>query len=406
MTRTLRLAALVLALSGTAGALAIGATGCSTLGSSGGSPEGLPHNGTGPYRDLDDEETGVRPANRAIAIGNASIESAMVASDGSLFYASAPVMGRPMPDAGPPGDDAGPIDAGLVADSGPPDAGSMPDAGPSAPSFAAPDWTAHGARTISRSAPREAMGLSFTTRSPGFDVGTAVLEAESSWEGGYVSDPWALVRDDGSVLLYYAAAGGIGVATASSVAGPYDGSDAPIAPAHDGIVPRRPSVIDTRLLVGASHPFLMYYEDGDAIVVAGSSDGLSFTTIGALSLVPMPARDERDAEEIAVGGPGALVVTSPAQRSFVRLYYESRRSNGNTLITLAASPDGATFEAFGRPVIAGNDTDSRTRRFPSAVEIDDRLSLLYTWSGNSPGASEGTIFVGIAPSGVRLAPEM
>jgi hypothetical protein len=165
-------------------------------------------------------------------------------------------------------------------------------------------------------------------------------------------------------------------------------------------------VIDTRLLAGASHPFLMYYEDGDSIVVAGSSDGVSFTTIGALSLTPMPARDERDAEEIAVGGPGALVVTSPAQRSFVRLYYESRRGNGNTLITLAASPDGATFEAFGRPVIAGNDNDSRTRRFPSSIEIDDRISLLYTWSSNSPGASEGTVFVGIAPAGVRLAPEM
>ncbi|MFN7701184.1 MAG: hypothetical protein ACK5U8_25050 [Deltaproteobacteria bacterium] len=392
MSRATRSGAMALAC-----ALAsLAAAGCSTLGSKGSSPEGLPHNGTGPSRALDDEETDVRPANRAIALGSASIESGRVAGDGSLFYASAVVMVRPSPDAGR--SDAGPSDAGL-SDAGPSDAGPPPS-----PRFAAPDWTGHGPRTISRSAPRQAEGLSFTTRSPGFGLGAEVLGATHPWEGGYVSDPWALVREDGSVLLYYAAEGGIGVATASSVAGPYEGSTTPQIAAHEGVVPRRPSVIETRLLAGASHAFLMYYEDGGSIAVAGSSDGLSFTPLGELALPAMPARDERDGDEVEVGGPGAIVVTSPARRSFVRLFYESRRSNGNTLVTLAASADGDAFEAFGRPVIAGNDADSRSRRFPSPAVIDERISLLYTWSGDSPGASEGTIFVGIAPAGVRLAP--
>ncbi len=365
--------------------------GCATLGGTPGVPEGLPHNGTGPFRDLDPAETSVRsPRGAAIAIAATTIDSAMVASDGSLFYASAMAMARPTPDAGTE-------DAGVSDDAGMP---MMPDAGPAPASFAAPDWTAHGPRSISRSTPAAAMGLDFVTNAPSFVAGTSVLTSSQAWEGGYVSDPWALVRADGSVLLYYAAEGGIGVATAASAAGPFTGSASPVI-AAGATTPRRPSVIETRLLTGASHPFLMYYEDDGHILVAGSSDGLAWTPIGPLAFTPMAARDDRDGDEIEIGGPGALVVTSPANRSFLRLYFESRRSNGNTLITLAASPDGATFEEFGRPVV-----EARDRRFPSAFEIDDRISFLYQWAPDGLGTSQGTIFVGIAPAGLRLAPEM
>lgn len=380
------------------------APGCATLGGTAGEPEGLPHNGTGPFRDLDPDETNVRsPRGAALAIGGVTIDSAMVASDGSLFYAGAMAMARPMPDAGMPQDAGVPTDAGVVDDSGVvADAAvpTTPDAGPAPATFAAPDWSAHAARSISRSAPVAAMGLDHVTNSPSFAAGSAVLSASQPWEGGYVSDPWALIRADGSVLLYYAAEGGIGVATGASVSGPFTGSASPVI-AAGASTPRRPSVIETRLLSGASHAFLMYYEDDGRILVAGSSDGLAWSAIGTVSLTPMPARDDRDGDEIEIGGPGAIVVTSPANRSFVRLYYESRRSNGNTLITLAAAPDGATFESFGRPVV-----EARDRRFPSAFEIDDRISFLYQWAPDGLGTSQGTVFVGVAPAGLRLAPEM
>jgi hypothetical protein len=381
--------------------------GCSTLGTKGGEPEGIPHNGTGPYRDLDVNETMVRtPRSAALSLTNESMDSAMVARDGSLFYGSAEVLPVMRPDAGMP-DAAMSDDAGMLEDAGPldaatlpdafvsPDAG-VPDAGPPGPvRFASPDWAQHRARRISRSPARAG--------NPGFDQGTVVLEASQPWEGGWVSDPWAVIRDDGSVLLYYAAEGGIGVATASSVAGPFTASSAPVIAASAEAVPRRPSVVETGLLTGASHALLMYYELDGAIVAAGSADGRTFEPIGPV-LDPvrdaMPARDDRDGEEIETGGPGALVVTSPAGRSFVRLYYESRRSNGNTLITLAASGDGATFETFGRPVV-----EERDRRFPASFEIDDRTSLLYQWGPGGIRPNQGTIFVGIAPGGVRLAPE-
>ena len=366
------------------------APGCATLGGTGGEPEGLPHNGTGPFRDLSVAETNVRaPSGAAIAIAGVTFDSAMVASDGSLFYAAAMALPRSMPDAGVP-DDAGVIDGG---------AGS-PDAGGSTRRWADPDWTAHAARTISRSPATPAMGLDHVTNNPAFAAGTTILSASQPWEGGYVSDPWAVIRGDGSVLLYYAAEGGIGVATGASVSGPFTSGASPVI-AAGATTPRRPSVIETRLLTGASHPFLMYYEDDGRILAAGSRDGLVWSPIGTVSLTPMPARDDRDGDEVEVGGPGAIVVTSPAQRTFVRLYYESRRSNGETLVTLAAAPEGATFEAFGRPVV-----EARDRRFPSAYEIDDRISFLYTWGPDGPGTSDATTFVGIAPGGVRLVPEM
>jgi len=366
--------------------LALGACacvgGCATLGGGGGEPEGLPHNGTGPFRDLDTDETMGTPAGAALSITNVSMDSAMVASDGSLFYGAA----RTLPPVAMP-------DAGVMDDAGVgSDAGGARDAGGGPPTFVAPDWARHQPRTISRSPARAG--------NPGFDAGTEILAATAAWQGGYVSDPWAVLRADGSVLLYFAAEGGIGVATASSPSGPYTAQASPVIAASGASVPRRPSVIDTRLLTGASHPFLMYYElDGD-IVAAGSTDGLAFSPIGPITLAVMPARDDRDGDEVEVGGPGALVVTSPAQRSFVRLYFESRRSNGNTLVTLAASPDGATFEPFGRPVV-----EERDRRFPSAIEIDDRVSLLYQWGPRDRTASRSMILVGIAPGSVRLAPE-
>ncbi len=364
------------------------ASGCATLGGDAAEPEGLPHNGTGPFRDLDSDETMVTPGGAALSIANVSMDSAMVASDGSLFYAAARTLpAGPMPDAGAVDDAGAGSDSGVGSD-----AGLAPDAGGGPLTFAAPDWARHQPRTISRSPARAG--------NPGFDAGSEILAASSAWEGGYVSDPWAVLRDDGSVRLYYAAAGGIGVASASSPSGPYTAQPSPVIAASGSSVPRRPSVIDTRLLAGASHPFLMYYELDGAILVAGSSDGLSFSPIGPLTLTPMPARDDRDGDEVEVGGPGALVVTSPAQRSFVRLYFESRRSNGNTLVTLAASADGTTFEAFGRPVV-----EERDRRFPSAIEIDDRVSLLYQWAPRDRAASRSMIAVGIAPGSVRLAPE-
>jgi hypothetical protein len=371
-----RSAALALCLSAALAPLFVSA--CSTLGGAPAEPVTLPHNGTGPYRELDVLETNVMPAGQAIALPSESVDNAMIAPDRSLFYASA-IFNAVMP-----------VDAGMPADAGPPG----PDAGPTGPATTlGPNWLNHMPRRISRSAGRSG--------NMGFDVGTVVLEATQAWEGSYVTDPWVVQGPSGDWRLYYATEAGIGVATAASPEGPFTHGSAPILASAGTSIPRRPSVVATRGLEGASHPFLLFFERDGRIETAGSADGLSFTPIGPLTLAPMRARDDRDGEEESVGGPGAVVVTTITGRSFLRLYYESRRSNGSTLLTLAASPNGATFEDFGRPVV-----NTLGRRFAAPFELDERISLLVQWSPPPRGArNQGVLVIGIAPAGARLAPE-
>ncbi len=347
---------------------------CSTLGGPPAEPVTLPHNGTGPYRDLDELETNVMPEGSAIALTGESIDNGMIAPDRSLFYASAVFVPPP------------PVDAG-VGDAGVSDAGVGPAI------TLGPNWDNHMPRRISRSAGRSG--------NMGFDPGTVVLEATEAWEGSYVTDPWLIPGPSGNWMLYYATSAGIGVATAASPSGPFTHGTAPIIAASGTSVPRRPSIVSTAGLEGASHPFLLFYERDGHIETQGSSDGLSFTPIGQITLAPMAARDDRDGDEQSIGGPGAVVVTTPLGRSFLRLYYESRRSNGTAIITLAASPDGVTFENFGRPAVS-----ELGRRFASPFVLDERISLLVQWAASPRGASgEGSLFIGIAPAGARLAPE-
>lgn len=348
---------------------------CSTLGGAPAEPVTLPHNGTGPYRDLDELETNVMPQGSAIALTGESIDNGMIASDRSLFYASAILIPTV------------PVDAGL-SDAGVSDAGAT---GPA--TTLGPNWANHMPRRISRSVGRSG--------NMGFDIGVVVLEATAAWEGTYVTDPWLIAGPSGDWMLYYATAAGIGVATAASPGGPFTHGSAPIIAGSATSVLRRPSIVSTEGLVGASHPFLLFYERDGRIETQGSTDGLSFTPIGTITLAPMAARDDRDGDEQSVGGAGAVVVTTELGRSFVRLYYESRRSNGTAIITLAASPDGVTFENFGRPAVS-----ELGRRFAAPFVLDERISLLLQWAASPRGASgEGSLFIGIAPAGARLAPE-
>lgn len=371
---------------------------CSTLGSGPSQPEGLPHGGTGPFRLATADEVDVppTPGGSTLFDRDRGVDNGMVA-EGHLFYGGAvplpveePDAGMPdagMPDDGGVPDDAGAEDAG-AEDAGAEDAGvedaGMPDAGPSGPFEV--DWSAFEARRIYRSAPR-AEGL-------GFDAGSEVLVASEAWEGGFVHDPWALVLEDGRALLYYAAEGGIGLAEAPSVDGSFTrvGSGPVIA----GAV-RRPSVVSARGTT-SEHAFLMYFEREGRIVAASSEDGRAWDELGPLELQPLAARDERDSTEIAIGGPGALAARTPADRSVIRLYYESRRADGQILVAMAGSFDGVTFEQLAIPVV-----DDDALRWPAPRQLDPRVTLLYMQSERGGrGIERGALVVGIAPGGVVL----
>ncbi len=337
---------------------------CSTIGSAPSQPEGLPHGGQGPFRLLTADEVDVPPTPPGSTIFNREhgIENGMVASR-HLFYGGAKALPMEASDGGM----SSGIDAGV------------------APSLEI-DWTLFEARRIYRSRPR-AEGF-------GFDGGDEVLIARHPWEGGFVHDPWALELDDGSVLLYYAAEGGIGVARAENISGTFEriGTE----PLIRGVV-RRPSVIDARDTPNP-HAFLMYFERGGAIFVAGSEDGNHFEELGEIMLPQLPARDERDSTETAIGAPGVIAVRTSAGRSIVRLYYESRRASGQVLIALAASFDGMTFEQFNLPIISNDQL-----RWPAPRQLDTRTTLLYLGASRSVrGVERGALVAGIAPGGVRL----
>jgi len=363
----------------------VGAAGCSLLGTGPGQPEGLPHNGVGPYRDLTPDESGNSRPGVAVLHRTIALERGM---EGGLhlFYSGA-ALPAASSDAGVP--DAGTDDAGS-SDAGSSDAG-VSDAGTEMPSSEV-DWAAlPEGRRIFRSAPRE--------EDWGYDAGSVVLAPEGgpAWEGGYVTHPWAVETDDGA-LLYYAAAGGIGVARASSIDGSFArvGSDPVLGPIG-GVVPRCPAVVRTEG-TGIEAPFFMVYEADGEVRTASSEDGLSFVDRGPIAIPPIARRDARDGEEVEVGCPGAAIATPSSGRRFVRIYYESRRDNGAVLVGLVATADGATYDVHPIPVISEYD-----RSMPTPRTIDARLSLLLSWSPRvDRGRTVGEMRIGVAPGGVEL----
>jgi len=348
MTRRIQLGAALLGL--------IGA--CSTIGDEGGEPSALPHGGTGAFRLLDSEETEIIGAipGRAMVIRDAI--GGFCVLDDSLFYATAEVL------------DPAPM---------------VPEDHPMGDIY----WPGFEPRRIHRGVARdEGIG--------GFAQGPEVLTASEDWEGGEVFDPWAVVDDDGTVRLYYAAEGGIGVAEASSVSGPFTKQPGPIVTdALDG-APHRPSVIR-----GPDGAWWMYYDANGEIRAARSDDGVRFDPMGAISLT---GEDESEGTEIAAANPGALRVVTPADRVLVRLYFESVRDGEledglSHRVYVAGSEDGTTFTRFARPVLR----DQTDVRLPVPVQLDDRRTFLYVSLPFAGGPLlTRAVSVSIAPGGFRF----
>ncbi len=369
---------------------------CSTLGTPASPPGPLPHGGTGQFRALTVAETmlGPAPAGLTLMTGGRAIDDAMPI-EGQLFYAAASFRAVMPMDAGAV-DAATAPDTGVVTDAGTDASVSSDasarndadvDAGRVAP--ASIDWSLLDARQIFRSTPGAAWG---------FAAGTMMLAASETWEGGYVTDPWVVRRPDGRYLLYYAAAGGIGVASAVSLEGPWtrEGTSA-ILPTTGAGTPRRPSAVATSGLedAPAGAAVVLYYELAGTIRVASSSDGITLHDDHAIAVMPIAARDDRDGVETEVGAPGAISVLTPAGRHVVRVYYESRRSNGAVLIGMLGSGDGVShFDQSIIPVFA-----ERDRQRPAARVVDGRTTMLYTWV---PSATTGAEIASITPAAVHV----
>jgi hypothetical protein len=113
-----------------------------------------------------------------------------------------------------------------------------------------------------------------------------VLVADSAWEGADLAGPSA-VRVGEQVWLYYAAAGGVGLARSDDGLAftkeqrPVLASDASVA--WETTAPHAPSV--ARMPDGS---WRMFYGAGDAIGEARSDDGVGWTRVDATPQTPAP----------------------------------------------------------------------------------------------------------------------
>lgn len=215
-----------------------------------------------------------------------------------------------------------------------------------------------------------------------------VLEADpTSWEGGFLATPSALVRGS-STWLYYAAEGGVGLAIDDGAGFVRVGSGPVLGPGPEG-VPRAPSVVE-----GSDGRIHLYYEaggvdaapgsgrlvDGARVHVASSDDGVTFERGGeVLGLGPEGSVDAR-----AVGHPFALVERSAFGRPVTHLFYAARDAAGLGTIGLASRYDDASggfvravSPVWGTSKVRNPRSPSGFRQAPSQASGGEPYTLLF-----------------------------
>ncbi|MRG90738.1 hypothetical protein [Polyangium spumosum] len=344
-------------------------SGCATLADTETGGENLPSAAAGPFRPLRAGELGnLRSAPNAL-------------EDDDTFPRDPAVL-----DAD--GDPATPAVFGYFAMT-PEVAGQDPD--PTAPPGAI---VRHGAED----------GRSFD-RAP-----LSVLTPAEPWEGGTVGAPSA-VRVGGEVFLYYAAAGGIGLARSSDgaaftrVAGPVLGPDA--AGWEASAVPRSPGVV-----VLDDGSFRLFYEvpgPGGAARIgeARSDDGVTWTRVGdGPALAPAPAGEgtEPPYDGASVGAPAPVLVRSAEGRPILRVYYAARDSLGRSVVGLAARFDPASASPLERAVSPVFGSGSSLGPGEPCVVVGPSFTLLFATqrAGRTKSANYPAVAVGVAPADVSL----
>jgi hypothetical protein len=208
-----------------------------------------------------------------------------------------------------------------------------------------------------------------------------VLQADQAWEGGSVSGPSAL-RVAAQVWLYYAAAGGIGLATSADGlaftkrTGPVLAVDATAG--WETTAPHAPSVA-----VFPDGTWHMLYGAGGAIGEATSADGLAWTRSGtqpvlAASRVDPSTLPEGAAPPFDVGGvddPMLAPRTTVDGRLQVRVLYTGYASPPGTAARASAIGLAGRFETTG-PL---------TRQASPAytVQLHERGPALFEYAGGS-----------------------
>jgi hypothetical protein len=347
----------------------LGLAACATLAESASTSSNLPNSDAGPFRATVAGEIG-QPAAAPNAV------------DDDLSYSRDPSV------VDLDGDPSTLAVAGFFSCDGPP--GYMVPS-PGDPSVAIVRYDAADGRSFQRPA-------------------TLVLSASEPWEGGTMGQPSVLLVG-GVFWMYYAAAGGIGLARSpdglvfTRVPGPVLGP-APGGTWEGAAVPASPGVV--QLPDGS---FRMFYEvpldlDISAIGEAGSPDGLTWTRLGdAPALAPSPPVPcDLPFDGASVGAPFAMMATSAEGREEMRLYYGGRDVNGVRQIGLAAR--FGTDGPFQRAISSVYGSNGSLNPTEPCVLAYPGFSLLFVTEleGDSSSGDYPAVAVGVAPATASLPP--
>ncbi|NUO54157.1 MAG: hypothetical protein HOV80_35365 [Polyangiaceae bacterium] len=231
-----------------------------------------------------------------------------------------------------------------------------------------------------------------------------VLESTLAWEGGTIGSP-SVILSGGTRRLYYAGAGGIGLAE-SVDGGPFVAREVPIidattVPWADG-PPRSPGV--TKL---PNDEYVMFFEAdrGGAPVIgrADSEDGIVWfvdTTGPVIVRGPAGSLDEH-----YVGTPEPVVGTSAEKRDILYVYYAARGADDKQLITMAA----AFFDEEGGRVLEKSPSAMYAPstgidpREPAVVRFDT-FSVFLVTQWRTKDHAELVVPGGVAPATAKLPP--
>jgi hypothetical protein len=226
-----------------------------------------------------------------------------------------------------------------------------------------------------------------------------VLEAFEAWEGGFVGAP-SVLRFQGELWMYYAAAGGIGVARSADglvftrEVAPVLGPEA--AGWEAGAIPRSPGVA---LLWDGS--LRMFYEvpgEGTRIGEARSDDGIVWTRVG-----DGPALEgSGGAADVwaSVGAPFPVTAMSATGERILRVYYGAASQSGRGAIGLAArfGLDGPLERALSPVFGAGSALGARE---PCVVSFNG-FSLIFATQRVDSGEEDLAVAAGVAPATAPL----
>ncbi len=232
-----------------------------------------------------------------------------------------------------------------------------------------------------------------------------VFESSQTWEGGVVASPCVLA-DGSSRRLYYAGAGGIGLAESTDGGASFVARDAPIVDAEsvawaDG-PPRSPGV--ARL---PDDTYVMFFEaDRGGVPVIGratSEDGALWfvdTTGPAIVHGPVGSLDE-----LWVGTPQPVVATSAEGRDILYVSYAARAGDDKQAILMAAAfLDETGGTSLQKSTSAMYTPSMRTSpREPWILRFDD-FTLLFATQVRGPGQTDLVVPGAVAPATAELPP--